>query len=237
MKVHLEQINVSSAAIKSLPFAPPKIFTNALLHSTDIVSLIRDTDAHERVLFTVPSAAHVPSSDTPLPHPKPNKARMSVAPTRNTAVHSVLGGDMVRQLRQAGAGGVGGGIGGVAMGEVDVELLLLGAEKLIGVYNIPGAAQRIESAREQFEHLTESITNYEALVEAQRSQLDLLHRRPEDEPEVIEELQPEILHTEITDEMLEEEEMKIRELESRKSELEVKIKSIDRKMNSVYKNL
>lgn len=40
---------------------------------------------------------------------------------------------MVAQLRKGGAGGVGSGVGGLATGEVDVELLLLGAEKLISV--------------------------------------------------------------------------------------------------------
>lgn len=57
---------------------------------------------------------------------------MSIAPKRNTAVYSALGGDMVEKLRRGGAGGVGGGIGG-APGEVDVEVLLMGAERLLGV--------------------------------------------------------------------------------------------------------
>jgi hypothetical protein len=40
---------------------------------------------------------------------------------------------MIKQLRQGGAGGVSGGIGGIVTNEVDVELLLLGAEKLTNV--------------------------------------------------------------------------------------------------------
>ena len=40
---------------------------------------------------------------------------------------------MIEQLKRGGAGGVAGGIGGVVTGEVDVELLLLGAEKLTAV--------------------------------------------------------------------------------------------------------
>ena len=62
-----------------------------------------------------------------------DNARISVAPRRNTAVYSVLGGDMIEQLRRGGAGGVAGGIGGVATSEVDVELLLVGAERLTNV--------------------------------------------------------------------------------------------------------
>ena len=34
-------------------FLPPRIFTNAILHSPDITALIRDTEAHERALFTI----------------------------------------------------------------------------------------------------------------------------------------------------------------------------------------
>jgi hypothetical protein len=37
---------------------------------------------------------------------------------------------MIEQLQRGGAGGMAGGIGGVATNEVDVELLLTGAEKL-----------------------------------------------------------------------------------------------------------
>lgn len=93
--------------------------------------MLRDTDAHERALFTVTAAQKV----------APEKAhssahRKSVAPgpaRRNTAVHAVLGGDMIEQLRRGGGGGAGGGIGGVSTGEVDVELLLHGVEKLTSV--------------------------------------------------------------------------------------------------------
>ena len=86
--------------------------------------MIRDTDAHERALFTVPAAP----TEKEL-----KKSRMSIAPRKNTAVYSALGGDMVEKLRRGGAGGVGGGVGGVATGEVDVEVLLMGAERLLGV--------------------------------------------------------------------------------------------------------
>ena len=47
-------------------FPSSKIFTNALLHSHDITSLIRDTEAHERALFN-----HVPQKPRPL---EPNPA-------------------------------------------------------------------------------------------------------------------------------------------------------------------
>jgi len=131
---------------------------------------------------------------------------------------------MVEKLRRGGAGGVGGGVGGVATGEVDVEVLLMGAERLLGVYHIPGAGERIHRARERYDHLTESLENYEALVEAQRQQLDLLQGP---EPEEAEE---EEVGEEVTDEMLAAEEEEIRELEERKAELEERIRNVDRRM-------
>ncbi|RPA95051.1 DASH complex, subunit Spc34 [Choiromyces venosus 120613-1] len=216
---HLQQISAASASLSSLPFAPPKIFTNALLRSTDIVSLIRDTDAHERALFTVPTAP----AEKDL-----KKSRMSIAPRRNTAVYSALGGDMVEKLRRGGAGGFGGGVGGVATGEVDVEVLLMGAERLLGVYHIPGAEERIHRARERYDHLTESLENYEALVEAQRQQLDLLQGPEPEEMEV--DVEEEEVRKEVTGEMLAAEEEEIRELEERKAELEERIRNVDRRM-------
>lgn len=122
----------------NLQFPPPAATTRtdpptphpAILHSRDIVSLIRDSHAHEQALFTVPSPTH---SRPANPNAKAAPLHMTGAPRRNTAVYSVLGGDMIEQLQRGGAGGVAGGIGGVVTNEVDVELLLLGAEKLTGV--------------------------------------------------------------------------------------------------------
>ncbi|KAF8250218.1 DASH complex, subunit Spc34 [Wilcoxina mikolae CBS 423.85] len=230
---HLEQISSAAAGIAAFQFGAPKIFTNAILRSRDIVSLIRDTDVHERALFTVPSPAHGRPTE---PNAKPllgDKTRLAVAPRRNTAVYSVLGGDMIEQLRRGGAGGVEGGIGGIATNEVDVELLLLGAEKLVDVYHIQGATRRIEAARERFDQLTESITNYEALVEAQRSQLDLINHSID----VDYEIPPPQPEETVTEEMIEQEEEAIRKLEQRREQMELKIENIDRQMSSVYRNL
>jgi hypothetical protein len=65
----------------------------------------------------------------------PNAVR---APRRNTAVAAVLGGDLVERIRRGGGGGAGSGLGyrevsGRDKGEVDVDVLLEGAEKLCSV--------------------------------------------------------------------------------------------------------
>ena len=49
----------------------------------------------------------------------------------------------------------------------------LGFSELIISSHIPDAASRIARAKDRFEQLTESISNYEALFEAQRVQLNL----------------------------------------------------------------
>ena len=126
------------------------MFTNALLGQHDITALIRDTETHERALFSVPPPPPPKAQD-----PSSNKRRTTVfqsqaaaptaaevrAPRRNTAVAAVLGKDLVEKIRRGGGGGAGSGLGYQAyergrdtkQGEVDVEVLLEGAEKLCGV--------------------------------------------------------------------------------------------------------
>jgi hypothetical protein len=133
-------------------FPSPKIFTNALLHKHDITALIRDTEAHERALFSVPPAPFLASQDTTAANASRRKTTYNIssveggtgatsnirAPRRNTAVAAVLGGDLVEQIRRGGGGGPGTGLGYAGLeprerGEVDVEVLLKGAEKLCAV--------------------------------------------------------------------------------------------------------
>jgi hypothetical protein len=134
-------------------FAPPRIFTNALLQNHDITSLIRDTELHERALFSVPPPPAAPKhTDTASTNRRntifnPNGAGASIsggganavrAPRRNTAVAAVLGNDLVERIRRGGGGGAGSGLGyrkydSTNKNEVDVESLLEGAEKLLGV--------------------------------------------------------------------------------------------------------
>ncbi|KAF8461023.1 DASH complex subunit Spc34 [Kalaharituber pfeilii] len=219
---HLEQIMAASASIASQPFPPPKMFTNAILRSTDITTLIRDTESHERVLFTVPSAPSGPAS---------GPAR---APRRNTAVAAMLGRDMVEQLRKGGAGGIGGGIGGVATGEVDVEILLQGAEKLLHNYPIPGAEECVSQLRSRFIRLSNSISALETLVSNQQAQLDILHRQHEagnySEEEMTDDTRGGKGATEVTEEMLRREEEEIAELERKREEMEEEIKRMDLEM-------
>jgi hypothetical protein len=135
-------------------FAPPKIFTNSLLQNHDITSLIRDTELHERALFSVPPPPAAPKHTDPSAAANrrntvfnSNGGGASIsggganavrAPRRNTAVAAVLGNDLVERIRRGGGGGAGSGLGyrtydSKNKNEVDVESLLEGAEKLLGV--------------------------------------------------------------------------------------------------------
>jgi hypothetical protein len=149
---HLDQISACAQTISDLHFPPPKIFTNALLQPHDITALIRDTEAHERALFTVTRAqqqqasASAASSSRRRTTVGPATAgflaaggvggaaqagtggapRAVGAPRRNAAVAAVLGGDLAERIRRSNSAAP-------KSGEVDVLALLEGAEKLCGV--------------------------------------------------------------------------------------------------------
>ncbi|KAF2671059.1 DASH complex, subunit Spc34 [Microthyrium microscopicum] len=187
ISAHLEQISACSQTIRELNFPQPKIFTNALLHSHDITTLLRDTEAHERALFTVPKPepnrrSTVFPSNQPLPQSGPGAIR---GPRRNTAVASVLGGDLVERIKRGGGGGAGSALGyreggGRERGDVDVDVLLEGAEKLCGVYPIPGAIGKINALRQRHHRVKNSIAYYEARATEQAVRLNKLESKGSD---------------------------------------------------------
>lgn len=156
---HLEQISLSARAIADLPYAErylnlhslltrlrfpsSKIFTNALLGNPEITNLIRDTDPHERALFTVdPNATSATSSRRSTKRVTnfrgeenagfPHQSIYTVQdPRRESAVARVLGGEMLKEIQRSSNNAKsqrnGGGSG------VNVEALLRGAEKLCAV--------------------------------------------------------------------------------------------------------
>lgn len=146
---HLDQMAVCASSIASLPFPRPKQFTNALLAPHDITALIRDTEAHERALFSiapppVPSKSQIHHFSSSLSAPIQNSQQSRPAvqassarqPRRHTAVAAVLGGDLYRRTRNGLDGDANNRYGRPAVRErsnVDVELLLEGAEKLCAV--------------------------------------------------------------------------------------------------------
>ncbi|KAL6898969.1 DASH complex, subunit Spc34 [Trichoderma evansii] len=243
--VHLEQIQSSCQGIDSLPFPPPKIFTNAMLTNNDITSLIRDTEAHERALFSVPppppaaATASKPSKAAEAEaESKPKNRRQTVfnvasgevttgpptrgAPHRRTAVAAVLGGEMHEQLRRGETD---------RKGDLDVEVLLRGAEKLCGVYELPGARERIVALRARHRNGKNTMAYYEAKVAEQAEQLasmkkDWMDQDKDKEQEADEPLQSG--SDAWTEEDLRREEEEAKQMETKKRELQARLKSMER---------
>jgi len=227
-------------------FPPPKIFTNALLSNPDITSLIRDTEAHERALFSVPPPPPPATSQNPDP-PKPSTRRQTVfnvaggevttgppanstrgsgVPTRrNTAVAAVLGGDLHSQIigRRRGEG------------EVDIEVLLHGAEKLCTVYPLPGALEsRIPRQRQKHAQLSNTLAYYEAKVAEQQEALERMNmERWADEEEEEEDVEMEEDAGGLTEDDLRREEEEVRELDKRKRELQATLRALDRDLGGL----
>ncbi|KAG9549727.1 DASH complex, subunit Spc34, partial [Aureobasidium melanogenum] len=162
---HLDQISICASSISDLPFSRPKPFTNALLTHHDITALIRDTEQHERALFSiapppVPSKSQIQqisSTFTTSASRSISTSNTQRPPRRHTAVAAVLGGDLYRKTRT-------GHSGKQSKGDIDVELLLRGAEKLCRVYPIPGAFDRIGELRNRYAQLSANIAHYEERV-------------------------------------------------------------------------
>jgi len=251
LATHLEQITLSSQSISSLPFLPPKIFTNALLAPHDITTLIRDTEPHERALFSVPPP---PPSQPSLPESKSSSRRQTVfnvasgevtagpgpsarAPRRNTAVAAVLGGELHSAIKRNETG--------PKNGEIDVEVLLKGAERLGSVYALPGAKEEIARLRVRYGQLRTSLNYYEGKVDKQRRELERMNKpghweeeeenaNDDNEPEPGDQINKES-ELEITDEDLWREEEEIRELERRKKELEDRVSGMERDLGGLLR--
>jgi len=247
LSAHLEQISLCSQSIASLPFPPPSIFTNALLAPHDITALIRDTEPHERALFSVPPPP--PPATSQYLDPKSGTSRRqtvfnvtggeitsggntaSRAPRRNTAVAAVLGADLNSEIRRNE---------NQQKGEIDVEILLRGAEKLGEVYVMEGAKEKIAALRSRHARLRTSLAHYEARVAKQTRELEKMNRPGEwdgdSEDEEAEEEGDELEHeTTVTDEDLRREEDEIRDLERKKKELEDRVTGMEKDLGGLLR--
>ncbi|OBT75489.1 hypothetical protein VF21_04927 [Pseudogymnoascus sp. 05NY08] len=248
---HLEQISLSAQSIASLPFPPPKIFTNALLASHDITALIRDTEPHERALFSVPPPPPRDSSVYPDPAAASTASRRqtvfnvaggevvssaattSRAPRRNTAVAAVLGADLNSEIRKSE---------NVQKGDLDVEVLLRGAEKLGEVYVMEGARERIAQLRSRYARIQTSLQHYEQKVVKQTRELERMNRQGDwdgdgldENVDVAEEEDGDAEDAVITDELLRQEEEEILELERKKKELEERVSGMERDLGGLLR--
>jgi len=132
--------------------------------------------------------------------------------------------------------------GAQGKGEIDVEVLLRGAEKLGAVIPIPGAVERIQSLRIRHGQLKTSLAHYEAKVARQARELERMNRsdgwegdsEDEDEDRVGTPGTPEE-DIEVTDEDLRREEDEIGELERKKKELEDRVSGMERDLGGLLR--
>lgn len=116
-------------------FVPPKIFTNAILHPHDITALIRDTEAHERALFTAGT----------LSKPQNVPRRSTVYGTDQNSHLTFNNTGLTREIEHGSAVAMALGPArgeptatetsndGKGSGDINVDRLLKGAEKLCAV--------------------------------------------------------------------------------------------------------
>ena len=130
-----------------------------------------------------------------------------------------------------------------AKGEVDLEILLQGAEKLNDVYPIPGVSERIKGLRTRYGQIQASVQHYEQKVTRQTRELERMNRgdgwdADEDEDDGEGRDTPgteEEMEVEITDEDLRSEEEEIKELEKKKKELEDRVKGMERDLGGLLR--
>ncbi|BCS22947.1 uncharacterized protein APUU_31172A [Aspergillus puulaauensis] len=238
---HLEQIMLSSNAIAELPFPPPRIFTNALLGAHDITALIRDTEAHERALFQSDPSAKASSAQRRATRRatqfKPELEAESMASriysarnNRNqSAVARVLGSDMMEEIKRSAKTSGNG-----PRGEVNIDVLLRGAEILCNVYPVAGAQDKIASLRYRNRHVSESIAELEERVARNTAELEIMSRSYGDDYDDFDNaspVNPEV--TDVTDADLDRELEEIQELERKKRSLEDRVNGMERDLGGL----
>ncbi|ODH40791.1 hypothetical protein ACO22_01548 [Paracoccidioides brasiliensis] len=279
LESHLEQISLSAAAIADLPFPPPKIFANAMLKTNDITSLIRDTEPHERALFSIDPFSNKSNSSR---HCQRRATRRATAFTGSEirtaamgpagdggdsmasriyaakhnkshfAVAQVLGGEMLDEIKKTTGANTSSSMSAsaasagraAARGEINVDVLLRGAEMLCNVYPIAGAKERISSLRQRHVNISDSIALLEARIAEQSAQLKRMNRSQQsysasnynDDSEY--DMAQSAVDTAIpvvTDEDLRREMAEICELEERKRRLEERVVGMERDLGGLMR--
>jgi len=215
-------------------FPPPKIFTNALLGDHEITTLIRDTEAHERALFSFDpgvKSTHVNGHDV-LGR---KSGYRNTPPARQSAVTRILGKEMLQEIRAAS------GHAARSRDGVNVEILLRGAEKLGDVYAVPGVTEKIMALRSRYRDVTTSISLYEAKVSQQESQLDRRNKgsdHEEDTNSPDDDGENTVLGTSNTTTFNEQDfqlEEDIRELEAKKKALEERVSGMEKDLGGLLR--
>ncbi|KAL3472670.1 DASH complex subunit Spc34 [Aspergillus californicus] len=235
LQKHLEQIMLSSNAIAELPFPPPRIFTNALLGSHDITALIRDTEAHEWALFQSDPSVKASNAQRRAtrratqfqPEAETESMASRIYSARNnknqSAVARVLGSDMMEEIKRSARPSGNG-----CRGEVNVDVLLRGAEILCNVYPVAGAQDKISSLRYRHQLISETIAELEERVSRNTAELESMSHSYNDDYDDFDDASP--INTtipDVTDADIDQELEDIRELERKKRSLETRVTGME----------
>ena len=217
------------AILISNSFPPSKPFTNALLHNQEITALIRDTEPHERGLFSLDpnfrngigsSGARSQGGDAA----SRRKTAYGNAQSQPSAVARVLGNDMLRQIRSSNRD-AGRGRG------VDVEVLLQGAEKLCAAYQIPGAMDRIAALRMRHDNISGSIRNYEGQISQQQTSMNRFNTGSAEDQVQLD--ASDDTRTVFNEQDFAAEDAAIKELEAKKKALEARVAGMERDLGGL----
>jgi hypothetical protein len=139
-----------------------------------------------------------------------------------SVVARVLGQDLLYDIRQSSGSAARG------KGSVNVDVLLLGAEKLSEVYHVEGVAERIALIRQRNSNLSSSIADYQQLVQQQQSDLNRWNTGssfgiPDEDDQAQDANKAYAGRASAAEVDIEAEEAEIRELEARKKALEERV--------------
>ena len=118
-------------------------------------------------------------------------------------------------------------------GDVDVEVLLRGAEKLCGVYELPGARERIAQLRSRHRAGKATTAYYEAKVAEQAEMLASYNKRDWMDDDDDDEEEEEEEEEEWTLDDLRREEEEAREMEARKKELQARLRAMKKDLGGL----
>ena len=163
-------------------------------------------------------------------------------PRKQSAVAQVLGGDVLDEIQRSSGAAKGQRAGG-GKGEINVEVLLRGAEKLCSVYPIAGAPEKIAALRNRHQQVSEAVAHYEGRVSKQAAQLERMNKSQDfgsgyedEEEEVIDENTPSNTgENQITEEDIQRELEEIRELEQKKRILEERVSGMERDLGGLLR--
>lgn len=204
-----------------------------MLHNQEITALIRDTEPHERGLFSLdPNFRNGLSASGARSQGADPASRRKTAygnsHGQSSAVARVLGNDMLRQIRASDRDS-GRGRG------VDIEVLLQGAEKLCAAYEVSGAMDRISALRLRHEQISRSIASYENQISNQQVSMGRFSTRDDEGDRDNQHDAPEQVPMAFSEQDLAAEEDAIQELESKKKALEARVAGMERDLGGLMR--